>query len=164
MQTLSSEFIPAISDKMHLMKCVFEGRLIDPDTGEEEVYRFEGTGADNGDKALYKAVTGGHKFFIASNFNIAESNDPEADEIIDKPKYTTPEKREEVKTELTSPDRPATKVQLKSLRNVADKVIALDTEYQESIEEALGQKLTASEAEEMILQLKELLTNLEGGE
>jgi hypothetical protein len=53
--------------------------LIDPETGEHEEYIFFGSGADNGDKALYKAITGGHKFFLAANFNVAEDMEPEND-------------------------------------------------------------------------------------
>ena len=102
METLETVNHGLIGDKMHLIEAKFRGQLIDPDTGEFEEFLFNGTGADNGDKALYKAVTGGHKFFLASNFNVAEGNDPENDEEVEVSKHpASPEKREEIKEELT---------------------------------------------------------------
>jgi hypothetical protein len=104
---------------MHMVICNFKGQIIDPETGEREEYLFFGSGADNGDKALYKAVTGGHKFFLGSNFNVAEDNDPEsdADEVSKVSNIPTPpEKREEIKQELTDRDGQATKMQINSLK------------------------------------------------
>lgn len=136
METLSHEFIPAVSDKMHLVLCQFRGQIIDPDTGEREEYLFSGSGADNGDKALYKAVTGGHKFFLASNFNVAEDNDPENDtDDVPKPVYTSPEKREEVKENLLDKDGVATKMQINSLK----KALKLLREADPSQEEFIAQ-------------------------
>ncbi|MBT9168841.1 MAG: hypothetical protein DDT19_02189 [Syntrophomonadaceae bacterium] len=117
METVKSEFIPAISDKMHMVLCEFKGQLIDPDTGEREEYLFSGSGADTGDKALYKAVTGGHKFFLAANFNVAEDSDPENDvHDIPKPAYAPPEKRAEIKEALLDKDGAATPMQINALK------------------------------------------------
>ena len=91
--------------------------MIDPDTGEFEEFLFNGTGADNGDKALYKAVTGGHKFFLASNFNVAEGMTPRTTKEVEVPKRpASPEKREEIKEELTKGDDKATKMQINALK------------------------------------------------
>ncbi len=160
METLSHEFIPAVSDKMHLVLCQFKGQLIDPDTGEREEYLFSGSGADNGDKALYKAVTGGHKFFLAGNFNVAEDNDPENDEE-PKPVYTSPEKREEVKENLLDKDGVATKMQITSLK----KALKLLREADPSQEEFIAQiaektenftKIKKKACEELILKIGEM--------
>ncbi|XCH79027.1 MAG: phosphoadenosine phosphosulfate reductase family protein [Candidatus Dehalobacter alkaniphilus] len=162
METLSHEFIPAVSDKMHLVLCQFRGQLIDPDTGEREEYLFSGSGADNGDKALYKAVTGGHKFFLAGNFNVAEDNDPENDtDDVPKPVYTSPEKREEVKENLLDKDGVATKMQITSLK----KALKLLREADPSQEEFIAQiaektenftKIKKKACEELILKIGEM--------
>src|SRR5690606_33162710 len=105
MEEIGHEFVGTISDKMHLVLTKFRGRLIDPDTGEYEEYLFSGSGADNGDKALYKAYTGGLKFYLASNYLVAEGNDPENDEeeIRNiKPTYVPPERREEIREAITN--------------------------------------------------------------
>lgn len=88
METVGREFVGQISASMHLVFATFKGKLIDPETGEFEEYNFEGSGADMGDKALYKAYTGALKYFLASNFLVAEYNDPEKDETVDEPQKT----------------------------------------------------------------------------
>ena len=117
-QQLEYQYIPDISDKMHMVICKFKGEIIDPETGEREEYIFFGSGADNGDKALYKAVTGGHKFFLASNFNVAEENDPESDagDISKVTPPASPEERDDIKKDLTNPGGKATKMQINSLK------------------------------------------------
>ena len=157
METLKREYIPNISDKQHLFVLDFVGRLTDIDTGESESYQFSGTGADMGDKALYKAVTGGFKFFVASNFNVAEDNDPEADDPVEKeaPKYVKPETREAAKEELTSPARKATAVQIKAVKKILAKLLEKDPEQQE-LYDAIKSKtndftdISAEYAEEII--------------
>ncbi len=118
METVNTHFHGTISDKMHLVICDFKGTIIDPETGEYEEYLFNGSGADNGDKAIYKAVTGGHKFFLAANFNVAEDNDPESDteEVPKATRPASPERREEIKKDLTDPEGQATKMQINSLK------------------------------------------------
>jgi len=134
METIGYEFVPAISDKMHMVICNFRGQIIDPETGEREEYLFSGSGADNGDKALYKAVTGGHKFFLAANFNVAEDNDPESD-VDEEPKsnYTPPEKREEIKEGLLDKDGAATKMQINSLKKALKLLREADPSQEEFI-------------------------------
>jgi len=115
--------------------------IIDPETGEREEYIFFGSGSDNGDKALYKAVTGGHKFFLASNFNVAEDNDPESD-VEDIPKVTppvSPEKRDDMKKDLTNPGGKATKMQINSLKKALKMLREKDPE-QESFIAAVAEK------------------------
>lgn len=164
METINHEFIPSISDKMHLVICDFRGELIDPDTGQSEEYLFSGSGSDNGDKALYKAVTGGLKYFLAANFNVAEDNDPENDgeAVVDTPKYTTPEKREEVKEQLLDKDGKATKMQINSLKKALKLLREADPE-QEGFIAAIAEKtdgftnIKKKACEELILKVGEMI-------
>lgn len=170
METIGYEFVPAISDKMHMVICNFRGQIIDPETGEREEYLFSGSGADNGDKALYKAVTGGHKFFLASNFNVAEDNDPEsdADEVSKVSNIPTPpEKREEIKQELTDKDGQATKMQINSLKKALKVLREVDPDQEEFIA-AVAQKtdgfknIKKKACEELILKIGEMVEGAKG--
>ena len=119
--------------------------------------------ADNGDKALYKAVTGD----ISSswpNFNVAEDNDPESDEA-EAPKVSnippTPEKREEIKQELIDKDGKATKMQINSLKK-ALKMLRADPE-QETFIAAVAEKtegftnITKKACEQLILKVGQMI-------
>lgn len=53
--------------------------FIDADTGETLVASWAGTGADAGDKGLYKAYTGALKYFLMKAFQVPTGDDPEAD-------------------------------------------------------------------------------------
>ncbi len=165
METIGYEFVPAISDKMHMVICNFKGQIIDPETGEREEYLFNGSGADTGDKALYKAVTGGHKFFLASNFNVAEDNDPEsdADEVSKVSNIPIPpEKREEIKQELTDKDGQATKMQINSLKK-ALKMLREKDSNQEPFIAAVAEKtenftnITKQACETLILEIGKMI-------
>lgn len=143
-ECVSHEFIPAISDKMHMIISDFVGRLTDPDTGEYREYHFSGSGADNGDKALYKAYTGGLKFFLADQYLVAEGNDPENDEYEDDtpaepaPKKTdkkpkTAEERSEIKDELTDKNGKASKFQIDTLKKSLKKLREADPNQEDFI-------------------------------
>lgn len=166
METVGYEVVPEISDKMHLVICHFKGTITDPETGANEIYEFYGSGADNGDKALYKAITGGHKFFLASNFNVAEDNDPESDKE-DAPKAAPPataEKREEIKKDLTDKDGQATKMQINSLKKALKILREKDTK-QEPFIAAVAEKtanftnIKKKACEELILRVGEMIEN-----
>lgn len=164
MEQLEYQFIPDISDKMHLVICKFKGYLIDPETGEYEEYIFFGSGSDNGDKALYKAVTGGLKFFLASNFNVAEDMEPEndRDEIPKIEPPATPEQREDIKNELINKDGPATKMQINSLKKILKQLREVDPNQEEFIA-TIAQKtdnftnITKSACEQLILKIGEMI-------
>ena len=172
-ECLSSEYIPAISDKMHLVKGSFLGRLTDPETGESREYHFEGTGADNGDKALYKAYTGGLKFFLADQYLVAEGNDPEFDEdngvgtsTIEEPKMSTKPategERKEIKENLTNTDGAATKLQIsqlkKSLKMLRD-ADASNEDFIQQVAEATENftNITKSACEKLMLKIGEMI-------
>jgi hypothetical protein len=170
METIGYEFVPAISDKMHMVICNFRGQIIDPETGEREEYLFNGSGADTGDKALYKAVTGGHKFFLAANFNVAEDNDPESDvDEIPKATYTPPEKREEIKEGLLDKDGAATKMQINSLKKALKLLREADPSQEEFIA-AIAEKtenftnIKKKACETLILKVGEMIEVAKNGE
>lgn len=163
-QQLEYQYIPDISDKMHMVICKFKGEIIDPETGEREEYIFFGSGADNGDKALYKAVTGGHKFFLASNFNVAEENDPESDagDISNVTPPASPEERDDIKKDLTNPGGKATKMQINSLKKALKMLREKDPE-QEPFIAAVAEKtenftnITKQACEALILEIGKMI-------
>jgi hypothetical protein len=164
METVEYQYIPDVSDKMHIVICKFKGVLLDPETGEHEEYIFFGSGADNGDKALYKAITGGLKFFLAANFNVAEDMEPESDKD-DMPKATPPateEKREEIKKGLIDKDGKATKMQINSLKKALKLLREADPEQEEFIA-AIAEKtenftnITKKACEALILKIGEMI-------
>lgn len=164
METLSYQFIPDVTERQHMIVCNFRGQIIDPETGEREEYLFSGSGADSGDKALYKAVTGGHKFFLASNFNVAEDMEPESDrdEVPNVQIPPTPEKREEIKKELTDKNGLATKMQITSLKKALKTLREVDPE-QETFIAAIAEKsngftnIKKKACEDLIIKIGEMI-------
>jgi hypothetical protein len=60
-------------------------QFIDGDSGaKSDIVHFWGTGADTGDKGIYKAMTGAEKYFLMKTFLISTGDDPEADDKVDK--------------------------------------------------------------------------------
>jgi hypothetical protein len=53
--------------------------LCDGESGEERTFQWAGTGDDKGDKGLYKAITGGLKYFLLKTFLMPTGDDPEGD-------------------------------------------------------------------------------------
>ena len=71
--------------QMWLTTVEVEYQFVDGDTGEVTPARmYPGTGADTGDKGLYKALTGSEKYFLMKSFLVSTGDDPEADEKVDK--------------------------------------------------------------------------------
>lgn len=66
-----------------VVKCTY--RFIDIESGEYLEGYAVGVGQDNGDKAVYKAITGALKYAITSNFLVetGDGEDPENDEKTD---------------------------------------------------------------------------------
>lgn len=58
--------------------CKIEYTFIDAENPSDTltVYAY-GSGMDTGDKALYKALTGAHKYFLIRNFNLGSDEDAE---------------------------------------------------------------------------------------
>ena len=149
-----------LNSTMHLVEVDFMGTLIDIDTGEKLDYYFSGTGADTGDKALYKAYTGALKYFIATNFMVAEGNDPENDEQVDKDKYVSEDEKKEIKKDLTSGQ--ANKMQIEALKKQLAMLIKKDDKYKEvvkKIQEETNdlQNITKTQCEDYIIKVGRLL-------
>jgi hypothetical protein len=53
-------------------------QFIDGETGESITREWAGRGEDASDKGLYKAITGGNKYFLLKSFLIPTGDDPEA--------------------------------------------------------------------------------------
>lgn len=69
---------------MWLDRVTLEGTWIDGDSGETlPAARFVGTGADTGDKGVFKAQTGAEKYLLLKSLLISTGDDPEADEKVD---------------------------------------------------------------------------------
>ncbi len=60
-----------------LAKCQFHYIFEDVETGEKREGTFFGTGVDNADKHLYKAITGAIKYILTTTFLIPTGDDPE---------------------------------------------------------------------------------------
>jgi hypothetical protein len=57
--------------------------FVDGETGESLTISMSGEGQDNGDKAIYKAISGTQKYALMKVFMIPTGNDPEGDEGAD---------------------------------------------------------------------------------
>lgn len=166
----SVEFIRDLSEsnsgnKSHLTQIKATYLIIDPITGDGRSYTSFGQGADQGDKGVYKAITGALKYFIANNFLIAENNDPESDED-EKPKSNrpaAPEKREEIKKELMAKDEPATAEQKELIKQYRDqlKVAGGHDEIVTRINTTMKAKPTKVAAGALIMDLEEIIEELD---
>lgn len=145
---VSYEFIPAISDKMHLVMATFKATITDPTSKESREYQFIGSGSDNGDKALYKAYTGGLKFFLANTFLVAEDNDPERDVPVvsgvsvgaKSNRPVSQQEREVIKKELTDSNGAVTEIQKDSIRKG---IVHLRMRYMNEKKEVVNPELKA---------------------
>ena len=53
-------------------------KIIDAETGEYEIVSIGGEGQDNGDKKMYKALTGAYKYMQKQTFHLtSQENDPD---------------------------------------------------------------------------------------
>lgn len=79
--------------------CMMEYTLINGDKPEEQ-YKVQaaGAGMDVGDKGLYKALTGAHKYFLIRNFNLG--GDTEAEQETPSMGVSEPQKAEAPKEDM----------------------------------------------------------------
>jgi hypothetical protein len=75
LQSISTE--PARSSSERIARIVMNYRFVDARSGEELSVRVAGEGADAGDKAPYKAMTGALKYALLQSFLLATGDDPE---------------------------------------------------------------------------------------
>jgi len=70
----------AIGEKgSHLTTIDMVFAFCDGDSGERMSFQWRGAGTDKDDKGLYKAITGGEKYFLMKTFLIPTGDDPERD-------------------------------------------------------------------------------------
>jgi len=72
-------------NKYDLVTIATEHEFCDGDSGECKIIKGAGQAADYGDKALYKAHTGSHKYAIAKTFKITTADDPETGQPLNDP-------------------------------------------------------------------------------
>ena len=154
-----------ITEKMHMTTINVTIQIIEPETGEVRVYKTFGTGADMGDKGLYKAMTGALKFFIATNFLVAENTEPENDETDKKPgsnRPASPDKRKEIKEEIMSTEETVTPAQKEKIKSLRDELKTLDP--QSSLIAKINTTMKAGpskvEANKLIMEVEEIVEEL----
>jgi hypothetical protein len=89
LQSISTE--PPRSSSERITRIVMNYRFVDARSGEELTVRVAGEGADPGDKAPYKAMTGALKYALLQSFLLATGDDPE-DERADSKAALGPER------------------------------------------------------------------------
>ena len=75
LQSISTETPRSSSER--IARIVMNYRFVDARSGEELTVRVAGEGADPGDKAPYKAMTGALKYALLQSFLLATGDDPE---------------------------------------------------------------------------------------
>ena len=75
LQSISTETPRSSSDR--IARVVMNYRFVDARSGEELTVRVPGEGADAGDKAPYKAMTGALKYALLQSFLLSTGDDPE---------------------------------------------------------------------------------------
>jgi len=75
LQSISTETPRSSSDR--IARVVMNYRFVDARSGEELTVRVPGEGADPGDKAPYKAMTGALKYALLQSFLLSTGDDPE---------------------------------------------------------------------------------------
>ena len=75
LQSISTETPRSSSER--IARIVMNYRFVDARSGEELTVRVAGEGADAGDKAPYKAMTGALKYALLQSFLLATGDDPE---------------------------------------------------------------------------------------
>ena len=75
LQSISTETPRSSSER--IARVVMNYRFVDARSGEELTVRVPGEGADPGDKAPYKAMTGALKYALLQSFLLSTGDDPE---------------------------------------------------------------------------------------
>lgn len=77
----SVKTVNAVPHNQELTIVTLDYRIIDTESGEDITLTWAGAGQDKGDKGLYKAFTGAHKYLYMKLFNIGTDDDPENEQI-----------------------------------------------------------------------------------
>jgi hypothetical protein len=108
--------------------------FIDVDSDHELNGTWFGSGADTGDKGLYKAITGGIKYVLNTNFLIPTGDDPENDDENSNGKITAGKKAEVKKDSVKQAD-PDAKLKWDLLAKHNNNAAAAKKEYEEILKE-----------------------------
>jgi hypothetical protein len=99
LQSISTETPRSSSDR--IARVVMNYRFVDARSGEELSVRIAGEGADPGDKAPYKAMTGALKYALLQSFLLSTGDDPEDEHansraVLGSERVITPEQMREL--------------------------------------------------------------------
>ena len=75
--------IPTRNGSMGATQIMVRYTIFDGESGESISFRVPGVGADSGDKAIYKAMTGSLKYALRNMFLVPDDTDPEGDPSVD---------------------------------------------------------------------------------
>jgi hypothetical protein len=91
---------PGSNGRTRYIRSVLVGMMLtitDSESGESYTVLGYGYGEDDGDKALYKALTGGAKYLVSKAFGLETGDDPEKDDDYNNNTYKeTPTPRKSV--------------------------------------------------------------------
>lgn len=151
----------------YIYKANMRFTFFDAETGESLTGCMSGEGQDNGDKALYKSISGTQKYILMKTFMVTDHNDPEGDEGVDernagKPAHAspsptqtyTPPSTQSATQPSTSGVKMITEGQVKYLGTLKSKNKISDEEYRIMISPKESTKdLTIAEAKLLIDKL-----------
>lgn len=128
----------------HAVRVKVVGRIIHA-SGEWVETSAWGEGQDRADKAVYKAITGARKYLLASAFDLATTDDPEADEHVGR--SGPPQQRPQARPAPAAQESPGQR------RVVAENGRVIDADTGEEIQDnndLLTRKSLANELNDLI--------------
>jgi hypothetical protein len=125
--------------------------LLDGESGERLDFPWVGAGTDKGDKGIYKALTGGAKYFLLKMFLIATGDDPEREDVKTiqpaAPSVQSRDRAGAVVTAAQAPPKPrTTPAEPTSMADIADDLIGPNT-YPGASVKVTGIKFAQSKAD-----------------
>jgi len=139
-----------------------EYTFVDADTGESHTCKMPCAGIDTEDKGIYKAITGGNKYFLLKTFQISSGgDDPELDQHKASPKQnkSKTKQKKDKGNELAQEDGTITDAQQSFIFDLFSDRYDLGTETAAEVIGAYKQKgvehLSMEEASKLITFLKE---------
>lgn len=117
----------------YIYKANMRFTFFDAETGESLTGCMSGEGQDNGDKALYKSISGTQKYILMKTFMITDHNDPEGDEGVDERNSGKKTQQQQAPNSpanppQTPPPQQSGQPQNSSSLNISGKVFALQKE------------------------------------
>jgi len=138
-----------------------EYTFVDADTGESFTCKMPCAGVDTADKGIYKAITGGNKYFLLKTFQISSGgDDPELDQHKSKPGSDSKSKQNKGDNkDLAKEDGTITEGQQSFIFNLFSDNYGLEVDTAEEVVGTQKQKyvedLSMQEASDLIELLKD---------